>query len=146
MGGLGGVHSVMEVLLLLLGLYLPQPNAFVVITARDTPIDSLTRFQLKQVYLGKLDKYKGTRLHPLQLRKDHPLRDQFDTAILGSQEDRSDYRLKQRLQGPSRQPLTVGDWALMLAYVKRNPGYIGYIPLAHAEDIRDAGVKIVRLD
>lgn len=135
----------MTLLLLLLSFSLPQSDGFVVITAMDTPIERLTTFQLKQIYLGKLDKFRGTRLNPLQLRESDPLRNVFDTAILGSAEERADYRLKQRLQGPARKPLTVGDWALMVAYVKRNPGYIGYIPVERAKNLAGSGVKVIPL-
>jgi len=118
---------------------------FVVVTSPETPLTRATPFQLQQVYLGKLDRLDGVRLVPIHLEDQHPLRIAFEKEILGNRADLESYWLKQKLEGGARPPLEVGDWVLVLAYVQRNPGYLGYIPAEHREEALARGLVIVTL-
>ena len=130
---------------LLLALLAIQDEGFVVITSSQTPIDELTTFQLRQIWFGKLDHWAGTRLQAVQIREGTGLRERFDRAILGNPADVANQLLKQKLQGDARSPLTVGDWALAVAYVKRNRGFIAYIPRDRAEEMSSLGLKIISI-
>ena len=119
---------------------------FVVITSPATPMDSVSAFRLKQIYLGRLDRLRGMHLKPLHLKDGHPARQAFRHQILGEQADLEDYWLQQKLKAGARPPTEVSGWALVVAYVKRNPGFVGYIPAEFAEDARKRGVKLVVID
>ena len=135
----------MKSALLVLLMLLPRAQVvdYVVITATQTPVDQLSRFQLKQIYFGKLDRLANTRLQPLQLKESDALRLHFDREILGEKADIQDYWLQQKLKGEAQPPLTVGDWALVAAYVRRNPGYIGYIPADRLGNLQ--GLKVIQI-
>lgn len=123
----------------------PPQGDFVVITARKTPVETLSAYQLKQIYYGKLDRIGGIHIVPLHLRKHDPLRHSFEARYLGSQADLEDYWLRQKLKGDARPPLEVGDWALVLAYVRRNPGFIGYIPADRLDQLPKDEIRVVTI-
>ena len=118
---------------------------FVVITAPATPMDTVTAFRLKQIYLGKLDRLKGMHLKPLHLKDGDPTRLAFEQKVLGQRADLEDYWLQQKLKVGARPPTEVSAWVLVVAYVKRNPGFVGYIPAQFAEDAIRRGVKLVEI-
>ena len=145
MVGVDGVLVSMRAIILLLTL-VSGPSGetgFVVITSPATPMDSVTPFRLKQIYLGRLDRLKGMHLKPLHLKSGDPTRTNFERQILGDRADLEDYWLQQKLKAGARPPSEVSDWVLVVAYVKRNPGFVGYIPAEFAEDARKRGVKLV---
>ncbi len=123
----------------------PQGD-FVLITSRETPVTELTEVQVKQIYLGKLDRIAGMHIVPLDLRRGDPLRARFVQHYLGGETFLEDYWLRQKLIGDARPPRVVGDWALVVAYVRRNPGFVGYIPadriaLLASDEVRIIAVK-----
>ena len=130
---------------LVLALMLPQDASWVVVTHAETPLESLSAFQLKQVYFGRLDRYRGIHLVALHLREAEPLRQAFELHYLGKPADVENYWLGQKLKGGARQPLEVGDWALVLAYLRRNPGFIGYIPKEREAEAQRQGLKVVAI-
>lgn len=118
---------------------------FLVVTHRDSPFDSLTKFQLQQLYLGKMDRLNGARIFPVQTRKKDSLRKIFDDSIFGSHFDLEDYWLRQKLLVGADPPLTVANWALAMAFISRNPGYIGYIPADSDTNLENYNLKIIRI-
>lgn len=120
-------------------------DGWVVVTSDKTPVDQLSAWQLKQIYFGRLDRMKGMHLVALHLPSDDALRIAFERAYLGEAADIEDYWLGEKLKGGGRRPLEVGGWALILAYVRRNPGFIGYIPQERQEEALRQGLKVVSI-
>lgn len=131
-------------LLIWLSTLEPQ-GEFVLITSRKTPVTELTAVQVKQIYLGKLDVIGGMHIVPLDLRQGDPLRERFVRTYLGGEAFLEDYWLRQKLIGDARPPRIVGDWALVVAYVRRNPGFIGYIPADRAAQFSSAEIRIIAI-
>ncbi len=144
MGALDGVYLLKYLVLLLLAAPLAAAD-YVVFTSAETPVERLTQFQLKQIYFGKLDRWKGMRLQPIQLARDSPVRSGFERKILGPTTDVEDYWLQQKLKGGAREPMTVSDWALVVVYVRRNPGFIGYAPAEESQALRDQGLRVIEI-
>lgn len=122
----------------------PQGD-FVLITSRKTPLTELSAVQVRQIYLGRLDRVGGMHIVPLDLRRGDPLRARFVSQYLDSETFLQDYWLRQKLIGDARPPREVGDWALVVAYVRRNPGFIGYIPAERASQLSTAEIRIIDL-
>ena len=116
---------------------------FLIITSKDTALEQLTEYQLKQIYLGKLDRLRGVSLTPVQLKKEDPARVRFEQVLFGDRFDLENYWLVQKLKAAARQPLTVGSWALLLAFVERNPGFIGYIEKPRLKNLQGFEVKVL---
>ncbi len=121
----------------------PEPVEFLVITAGNTPVTSLTRLQLRQLYLKKLDRVRGVRLTPVQLKNTAPLKDAFHAFLFSRGFDLENYWLEQGLVGGEKPPIKVPNEAYMLAYVERNPGFVGYVNVALRSQLSNFGVKIL---
>ena len=119
---------------------------FVVVTSSETRLDQLSHFQLKQIYLGKILRLKGEKLTPLQVKGKDPLRQSFETTIFDPHFDLDNYWLARKLDADASPPRTVGSWVLVLAYVERNPGFIGYIPKENLADLKSRKVKILLIE
>ncbi|CAM2065617.1 hypothetical protein SCOR_09560 [Sulfidibacter corallicola] len=118
---------------------------FLIVTSTDTRIESLSRFQLREIYLGKLKSVEGVVLRPVQVkRKDH-LRKSFERFVFSDRFDVNEYWLITKLQGGPDPPLTVNGWGLVLAYTSRNPGFVGYIPADKESELGKYGLKVIAL-
>lgn len=149
MGDMDRLHFLMNGMMFAFFLVLlPQSreHGFLVVTSQKSQIESLTSFQLKQIYLGRLDRLKGIPLTPLQLKKGDPLRRGFETYLFGELFDLENYWLGQSLKLEAEPPMTVGSWALILAFVERNPGFIGYLPEDRVDALARYRVKILRIE
>ena len=116
---------------------------FLIVASRETKIDRLSLFQLQQIYLGRLDQFENQKITPLQLKTDDRLRKVFEAYLFGGRLDLEDYWIQQKLRAGADPPVTVGNWSLLLLYVNRNPGYIGYIDKAHAHELKRYRLKII---
>jgi len=118
---------------------------FLIVAAPQTKVERLTLLQLQRLYLGKLDRLDGQRLTPLQLRADDPARQRFQQALFGDRIDLEEHWIAQNLLAGADPPITVSSWSLLLIYVARNPGYIGYVAKAHADEAAARGLVTVKI-
>ncbi|MDB2562662.1 hypothetical protein N9X61_03565 [Sulfurimonas sp.] len=90
-------------------------------------IDTLSRSQVKAIYLKKLHFINDVRIVPLNLELKHPLRKKFEKNILkmGFIQLKS-YWNKQHYLG-KRPPLNMKSQEAILAFVKKVDGSIAYI-------------------
>lgn len=103
-------------------------ESYVVITHPKTPLDSLTQWELKAIYLKQRRFWKDTKLTTLNLPPDHPLRKEFENDILQMPKRELDqYWMKQHYKG-YRPPYRVESVQSMLMFVQKVEGAIGYIP------------------
>ena len=118
---------------------------FLIITARATSVTTLTPFQLQRIYLGRLDRLEGQTVRPLHLKAAHPARGSFDSALFGPDFNLDNYWLTQKLKAGARPPFTLGSQALMLAFIERNPGFVGYVQKSFARNLDKFKVKVISI-
>ena len=143
LGG-GGVLN----LLLFYALMVPAlfDQGFVLVTARSTPIQSLTRFQVQRIYLGKLDRLADTPITPVQLRSASPVQSAFEKWLFDESINLQNYWLEQKLMAGADPPMSVGSWGLLLIFVERNPGFIGFLEAGRVDELAGRDLKIIRIE
>ena len=129
-------------MLLMLG---DSHQPFVLITAERTPIEQISRWELRQIFLKKINKVRKVRLKPIQLRSGNPTRQVFEKYVHGSGFRLSQYWELKRLQGGEKPPLEVAGEAHMLVYIERNPGFLGYVSPTRLPELKGLALKVVIL-
>ena len=130
------------IVMLLLQTGASEPG-FLVITSEKTKLSQVTHYQLRQIFLRKLDRVNGVRVTPIQLEAHHKTRTDFERSVLGNDFIQHEYWLKQRLQGGEKPPLTVTGEAYMLVVVERNPGFIGYVSRSVSAELSNFKIKVL---
>lgn len=123
----------------------PTPD-FVIITAEATPIERMTLAQLRSLYLKRLDRLRGTRLTPLQLKEDNRHQQDFEGWLFGKHFDTTGHWIEERMRGGPHPPMRVSQRAEMLLYVARNPGFIGFLPRDQLHTVAGLKLKQITLD
>ena len=118
---------------------------FVIITSERTRIDELTSFQLRNLFLGKLEAIGPDPVFPVQLSEKRPLCQQFLTELFGDHFDWKGYWVDQAVKGGPEKPFSIGSQALMLAFLERNPGYLGFILKSKIDDLKAFKLKQVKI-
>lgn len=118
---------------------------YLIITSSESALSALPKYQLRQIYLGKLDTVEGEKIQPIQLKTDDPLRKLFEAELFAPGFDLQAYWFAEKIRNGARPPLTLSSWALVLAYVERNPGMIGYIEADKREKLTPYKVKVVEV-
>jgi len=116
----------------LLGLLFVQLSAepLVLVTNLDSPMASLTKSQVKMIYLKKRRYWGSTKLVTLNLPPQSALRKQFEQNVLAmSQKQLEQYWIKQHYKG-YRPPYRVESVTSVLLFVKKVEGAMGYVPLS----------------
>ncbi|WP_373030886.1 hypothetical protein [Sulfurovum sp.] len=112
---------------------------FVVITHPNNPIDTLTKSQLRMIYLKKSRFWGDTKLVALNLPPTSNLRLTFENEVLKmSYNELDNYWVREHYKG-HRPPYRVESVESMLLFVKKVEGAIGYIPVSKI----DTGVKVI---
>lgn len=108
----------------------------VVVVAANSGVASLSKAQVKGIFLGKKKKLPdGTRAVPVNQPEGSPLYSAFNQKVLG----KSDAKLKQywsarMFSGKGNPPKVVKNDAEVIEHVTSQPGGIGYIDAASADD------------
>ncbi len=101
----------------------------VVVVAADSGVDSMSKAQVKAVFMGKKKKLPdGSPAVPVNQPEGSPLYSAFNQKVLG----KSDAKIKQywsarMFSGKGNPPKTVKDDAAVIEHVTSVPGGIGYI-------------------
>jgi len=112
---------------------------YVVITNRESPISTLTKKELKSIYLKRRRYYKDIKLTPLNLSLENNLRKDFQSDILDmSFTQLESYWMKQHYKG-HRPPYQLKSYKGTLLFIKKRVGAIGYVPYSFV----DNEVKII---
>ena len=116
----------------------------VVVVAKDSPIDELSFFELRRLYLGEDQRGPGgKKLIPLNRDSKSPERVGFDRSVLGlSPEAAARYWIDRRIRGQSGPPKVVEPATVLQRVVARVPFTVAYV---RREEL-SAEVKIVRID
>lgn len=134
-------NSLVVSLLLLLCVTPMAANAdIIVVVHKDMPIESISRVELKQIYLGRLNTLPGTQHHiqPLDQNERSKVFKDFYANVIGFEGVKLQrYRARFLFSGKGRLPETVESSQAILNRVKKDPTAIGYVDV----DITDAAVK-----
>jgi hypothetical protein len=110
----------------------------VVVTRAHGAIESLTREEAEQLYLGRLSALRdGTPVKLLDLPSG-PIRDAFYAALIGKNAAQTRaYWSRMVFTGRARPPREVLDVEQMREQLRSDPGFIGYLPSAEVDaDLR----------
>ena len=103
----------------------------VVVVARNSPIERLSRFELKKLYLGaNLQAPGGERVIAFHQQYSAPDRVAFERGLLGMDpEELSRYWIDRKIRGEGGAPHVVGSVELLQRVVSRISQSIGYVRL-----------------
>ena len=100
-------------------------ESILVVTSEQTPIDSLNRQQVKNVYLGAPLEFESVKL---VLPPSSDLRQKFNTRVIGLSESRlRSYFAQMRFSGRQIAMTEVGSAEEIIEFVANTPGSIGYV-------------------
>lgn len=116
------------ILLLLLSTLKAEP--FVLVTNPKSPIDSLSKSQVRMIYLKQRRYWKSIKLVPINLPPESELRKHFEKSLLKMHHSQlENYWIRQHYKG-LRPPYRVESVESVKMFVKKVEGAIGYIPLS----------------
>ena len=123
--------AILSLLALWLALALPAAAAdlpFAVIAAPGATDQHLTRESVALIFRRKQNYWEsGTRIQPVNLAADHPLRLAFSRAVLGADPAALDSYWNEQYFRGIRPPYVVASNEAMLRFVAETPGAIGYV-------------------
>ena len=139
------LHHLTVVCLLAGGLLTGLARAdVVVVVAADSPVETLTRAALTDIYLGRLNRFPdGTAAVPVDQSERSPEHEAFYREYLG----RTPAEIKSHwsrliFTGRGRPPRSVRDGREMAEAVAAQPGAIGYLDAALVND----SLRVVRIE
>lgn len=131
-------------LLFMLTLLPAYAASIAVVVHKDNPIDSLTRKQVADIYMGR-----GTELrkHPdllvLDYQGDSKLRERFYWALTGkSLAQINAYWARLSFSGQANAPHRLVDQAAVLQSLKRNADTLGFVDAANINDDIDVVLNL----
>ena len=136
MGHLVGLGDSVKCCLLLLFCGFLTGQDFIVVTSADSPFQELSKDQLRMIFLGQLDRLEGVSVRGVFSKSEPQLQANFEDFVFGRHFDFGAYRLTQKLQQGQDIVLEVRTWVLVLAFVARNPGWIGYIESTRLSELQ----------
>ena len=106
-----------------------ETGTYKIIVNSSNPISSLTKKQVSDLFLKKVDKWDhGLKVMPVDQSITAPVREVFSKEILNrSGRQVKSYWQQQLFSGSSVPPPEEGSDNSILNYVKANPGAIGYV-------------------
>ncbi len=122
----------------------PAEQELAVVVAKTSPIDELSFFELRRLYLGEdLRGPGGNKLIPLNRDSKSPERVGFDRSVLGlSPEAAARYWIDRRIRGQSGPPKVVEPATVLQRVVARVPFTVTYV---RREEV-SAELKIIPID
>jgi ABC-type phosphate transport system substrate-binding protein len=112
-----------------------------IIANKAIAVSKLARNDLRPIFQTKKDTWPdGTLARPMNLPESSPIRNAFDSAVLGLDPDRvARYWIDRKIRGGDRPPPTVSSSALVVKLVSKTAGGLGYVEASAV----DGSVKIV---
>ena len=113
----------------------------VLIANPNLPVEQLSRYEVKNIFLSRMKTVQGVRVRPVMLKKKE-VTARFLREELGKTPVQfSSYYRKMIFTGRGRPPHETASEEELVAYVRSTPGAIGYIDAATAP----ASVKILQV-
>jgi len=131
---------------LLVSLFLSQlvlAEEFAVIVNSGNETGTVSKAQLKRIFLGQIKELNGVQLVPINLPPDSDLGNQFLTDVTGkSGEEYKEYWVAQQVKGLGSAPMIQKTSMIVKTMVAQIPGAIAYIPKADVDGtVKELTVK-----
>lgn len=120
--------------LLLFALTVAQVQADIaVVVSAGSEVSSLSRSELINIFMGRYRRLpNGDTAYPVDLE---PLKSRFYRQLLGKDlAEINSYWARLMFSGQASPPVQVRDQAEMVAYVRRNPGALGFVDANEVPD------------
>jgi ABC-type phosphate transport system substrate-binding protein len=107
-----------------------QSQSFVVIVNAANPVTSLTPGEISDIFLKRTTRWKGSKLValPVDLSKRSPVREAFTKRLIArSVSAVGSYWQQQIFSGKAVPPVEKTNEADVVAFVRANPGAVGYV-------------------
>jgi ABC-type phosphate transport system substrate-binding protein len=116
-----------------------QASDYVVVVNKKNTLSTLSKQQLKNIFLKKKHFIADQKLIPVNISANEPLRIEFEKSILGMDRQRlNSFWTKQHFHGVSP-PSTQSSTHALKLFVQNVEGAIGYLP----KDLLDNNLKVV---
>jgi hypothetical protein len=121
-----------------------EPPRLALVVARDSPLQQLSRFELKKLYLGThIVDPSGERIIPFNQAANAPDRVAFEEKVLGMSPDEiASYWIDRKIRGQSGAPKAVGSGELVQKVVSKVDHSIAYVRL---DQVRPE-VRVIAID
>lgn len=104
---------------------------------------SIDTNNLKQIYLGKTSSFAGKNVKPVNAAADSSSREKFEQQVLGMTPDKlKRYWIKEGLRGGARPPKSFRSSRIVIIYVAKVKGAIGYV---EQKDLNSEALKKVKI-
>lgn len=122
----------------------PPPPPLAIVVTKNSPLDALSFYELKHLYLGDyVNGPDGKRLIPLNRAPGSPERVAFDAAALGMTPDQDTaYWIDRRIRGQTGSPRAIAQGDLAQRIVVNLEGGVTYVRL---DEVRP-DVKVLRVE
>lgn len=113
---------------------LPAFSEIAIIVSRDSPISTLSKGQIADLYLGRIHSVEhGSRIRLLDHPKSSALRERFFQQLLGMSITRVNaYWARLQFSGDTQPPQALANDEQIVAAVARHPNTIGYVDATRA--------------
>lgn len=108
-------------------------------------LTGITLFQVRQLYLGRVEKIAGHALFPIRNGQGDPLQETFEKEVFPDGFDLENYWLMQTIDQGARPPISAGTWELALVMASRNPGMLALVPPQDSQTLRQYHLKVLPL-
>lgn len=100
------------------------------IVHKDNPIESITAAQVSDIFLKKQTRWEnGVSVRFIDWREGSPIRNQFLSRVLGKTEREVElYWIGQKLYSGNSAPLKASSASMVINFVSKLNGAIGYLP------------------
>jgi hypothetical protein len=121
-----------------------EPLRLALVVARKSPLQQLSRFELKKLYLGaNIVDPSGERIIPFNQASSAPDRVAFEDKVLGMTPDQvASYWIDRKIRGQSGAPKAVGSAELVQKVVSKVDHSIAYVRL---DQVRPE-VRVIAID
>lgn len=111
-------------------------NQMALVVARNSPIEQLSPFELKKLYLGAhITDSSGERIVPLNHQSRSPDRVAFDREVLGlTPDEAASYWIDRKIRGQSGAPTSLSSAELLQRVVSKVEHSIAYVRLDQVSD------------
>lgn len=115
-----------------------------IIVSKDwSEVTSVDTSDLKQIYLGKKLLFSGKKVKPVNGAKGSVIREKFEKEVLEmTPEKLKKYWIKQGLKGGARPPKSFQSSRIVITYITKVKGAIGYV---EQKDLNSNALKEVKV-
>ena len=119
-------------------LWLTSPAfaaSYVVITNKDVPVDSLSKAELRSIFLGEKVKWNHKKYIKIAILDSGDAYKDFLHEILGNTPAQYDnFWLKMVYTGKAPMPQSFSETGKLVDFVATHPGAVGFVAAGHAGD------------